>query len=912
MSGGQTSSESQIFHSKETVSVLSHSSKDSKAVPSGKSGVEKDNTAKESNQISDYVLEYKKEVEKKFANSKANANFKLKRKRKPGASKVIQRSTQDYLKTEENKMERISTRKTNKENLWAKKKKAREVKVQETSFEMIGKAEIITQAKSSMENFAKLRIQNGLSEKLKRDKSGESGQVNRSLRRTKMKMTKEIISRIKAFHEDKISGTVSPDSVKTKNLKNNLFVIEKSRQVYNSLESAKNLGWIDLRAQKVKSDLNLLRKKYILKKKKARRNKTKVGSDKDKDTKTTVPNLESWRVTRLVLLLARLDRRHLESQLANKQSLLHRELIDAVLRLVGTNIDFTGLFRQAIYNEDILRRYRPGILEKVKRLSSLEFQLRKKPFCTQEYNENLMPSMMESLVRSSRNRDFSSEHIRLIRSKELLIPPDNLSCDKSRPSSLKVHKTKAIPCLRDKKYFNLLNRGKMGINPSRVSPNFMSLSGVNKKPKKKTKKEVKRIQGGLQRRKTGSQMWEEFVMKNMKTKIKKLNILKRERGNNYSININNNNYNNNINLFDTDMVMKPPDDGVSPKKVVAIPTFKKQAKKSQKLDSKQIRSKHTSLMKKGSKLSKGLQKKNHSLKAKSEYRKKRIGDSSLRNEKDSRRNINLDLRVPKKPTCSSFKMNSKRILHLKNKKQNSSNLRNMTKKQSYKDLRVNKMDTRNLSKLHKKQLPKLALNKSKYMLAAGYFAGNCYPSKIKSDRQNFQANADSLNCKAKKKMRSQCINTSRRFKDSRSWLVSEDKISNHSRSILRLKEKFNKKTDFYKLNSFLKKIKQRTNVQSLKKRQKSKPSKKPASFKAVGKVSNPGVHLSNKNRNQLEKKIRRSSWNMSQKIKQENQDTLNVNKEYFSNKGNVNQIDVLKSLPTGKIVFYNSIPSFIA
>ena len=94
-------------------------------------------------------------------------------------------------------------------------------------------------------------------------------------------------------------------------------------------------------------------------------------------------------------------------------------------------------------------------------------------------------------------------------------------------------------------------------------------------------------------------------------------------------------------------------------------------------------------------------------------------------------------------------------------------------------------------------------------MAAGYLNKGVNISQIKSERQKAHINAESLHCKQQKKVRSQCANTSRRLKESRTWLVSEDKISSHSKSLLRLKQKLKKKTDYYKLNNFLKKIKDR-------------------------------------------------------------------------------------------------------
>ena len=100
-------------------------------------------------------------------------------------------------------------------------------------------------------------------------------------------------------------------------------------------------------------------------------------------------------------------------------------------------------------------------------------------------------------------------------------------------------------CKYKKKNNSSLCRKSKKMKPSSfLHPNFMTLSGVNNKGinrkgnrmKKKRSAKIKKTISQSRKGKT-SDLWEDFLVKNVKTKIKKLNILKREKGNNYSISI---------------------------------------------------------------------------------------------------------------------------------------------------------------------------------------------------------------------------------------------------------------------------------------------------------------------------------------------------------------------------------------
>jgi hypothetical protein len=858
MSGGQILNESDIFASKASISIFSTEDQTELNRQTNRTSGQKtkEGETEEETQIREYVEEYKKEVERKFLMSKANANFKLRRAarvtvvRKPGSSR-------EQVKTEENKYERISSRKTNKENHWTKK--ICHVKKFEPSFEMIGDAEIISHGgvspekkKKSMKKDAKSPVSSSCKKEVSKD-----GKSTVALKKTKLKMKKEILRRLANAKLEKSEKEVSVDSVKEKGRRANLFIVEKQTQEYCSIDSAEQLDFIDLNAQKIKSDLTFLRKRYFLKKKKIRKtkknNKSKEIEKTEKKGETTEPqiNLEAWRVTKMIYLLAKLNKRHLQNQIKNPRSLLHRELIDGVLRLVGVNVDLAGVFHQAVHTESLMEKYNPQIMERSKKLVRLEKQFREKVFQTQDKNENVL-SFRDSNIRSTRYKDFSPEQLMLIRSKEVLVPPDNFSADKSRPSSMKIHKTSSQNCYKSKYQKNQIKKGaknnsSLGRKTKVMKPasflhtNFMTMSGVNankvmrksKYAKKGKSLKSKNLGSRSQRSKKQSDMWEDFLVKNVKTKIKKLNILKREKGNNYSISINNNNYNNNINLINPDMISATTKitkkSSQSPKNNKNYRTFsklehlkKKSVRQSNSQNSKKIRSTKNNSFK-----TSHLPRKMLSLKSKKETSKDKMRSVHFKTKKSMKKQkIQLDLVAKHKMLNSTSRVQSSRIISKKTKKSKptSSVLQKLSQKSNLKHLALNLPLHPKVPKILNFNKPILNMDKSKYMLAAGYLKKNNNISQIKSDRQKVHLNAESLHCKQQKKVRSQCINTSRKLKDSRTWLVSEDKISSHSKSLLRIKEKLKKKTDYYKLNNFLKKIKDRTHT---KKTQKTVNSSRP-------------------------------------------------------------------------------------
>ena len=76
MSNGQARGHSSIFRSQPSETLFS-----SEESSSGSSDSGKDAAVSESQQIQQYVRQYRAEVEKKFKASKANAHFKLRRRR---------------------------------------------------------------------------------------------------------------------------------------------------------------------------------------------------------------------------------------------------------------------------------------------------------------------------------------------------------------------------------------------------------------------------------------------------------------------------------------------------------------------------------------------------------------------------------------------------------------------------------------------------------------------------------------------------------------------------------------------------------------------------------------------------------------------------------------------------------------
>lgn len=831
MSGAQILNESDIFASKESVSIFStEERRELSRMNRRKTSVEREPTQKEEEvQIREYVEEYKREVEKKFLTSKANANFKLKRLNRNTISK--KRVSRDKeLKTEENKYERISSRKTNKENRWTKPKEAFE-----PSFEMIGDSEIITQARSSLEA-QKRRSQSRARKSGKGHGTENNVETKPVLKKTKLKMKREILRRLRNSKFEKSEQSVSTESAKEKPARKNLFIIEKNLGEYDPLASVREMNFVDLRAEKVKSDLLFLRKKYFAKRKKRRKMKKASGEDKEnsQSDKAGLVNLETWRLTKIVYLLSKLDKRHLQQQLGNPESCLHRELIDAVLRLVGVNLDFARVFRQGVMNESILQKFRPSIVERSHRLEHMEKRLQKRVFRTRDKNEEIVLSFKDSMGRSTKYKDLSPEHLMLIRSKEVLMSPENLSLEKSRPSSMKIHKTTSQNCYKSenqkkvkatKPQNSSLTRKHRVIKPaSFVHPNFMTMSGVNntnllhktRPPKKGKSVKTRRMKASAPGKKH-SDMWEDFLVKNVKTKIKKLNILKRDKGNNFSISINNNNYNNNINLINPGGIKNLKRNKHPPKSPKLGHTYQNSKKTGNMFKYKAGRSSNSQNFKK-IRASKGLRpkkenlpRKMHSLKVKRNPGRS-AKTSQFKTQKPSgKTKIRLDLVNKKSLLNTSSRVKSSRIISKKLQKPKpvSSVLQKITKKANLKNLALNLPLHPKIPKILNFHKPISKTDKSKYLLASGYLSKNMNISQIKSERQKAYLNAESLHCKHTKKVRSQCVNTSRKMKDSRTWLASDDKVSSHSKSLLRIKEKLKKKADYYKLNNFLKKIKNR-------------------------------------------------------------------------------------------------------
>lgn len=831
MSGAQILNESEIFASKESVSIFSTEERQElRRMDKRKSSSEPEAAQKEEEvQIREYVEEYKREVEKKFLTSKANANFKLKRLNWNTVSKTKPSRDKD-VKTEEHKYERISSRKTNKENRWTKRKDTFE-----PSFEMIGDSEIITQARSSLEA-PKRRSQSRARRSTKGPRLEDALETKSSLKKTKLKMKKEILRRLRVSKFEKSEQSISAESAKDRLAPKNLFVVEKNLGEYDALASVRNLDFVDLKAEKVKTDLLFLRKKYFVKRKKRR--KLKRADDEDKENPKSVTkdsgNLEAWRLAKVVYLLSKLDKRHLERQLQNPESCLHRELIDAVLRLVGVNLDFAGVFRQAVFNESILQKFRPSIVERSHRLEHIERHLQNKMYRTRDRNEEIVLSFKDSVGRSTKYKDLSPEQLMLIRSKEVLMSPENISVEKSRPSSMKIHKTTSQNCYKSgkqkkvkvaKPHNSSLSRKNRVIKPaSFVHPNFMTMSGVNntkmlhktRQAKKGKSLKTKRV-NACGPGKKHSEMWDEFLVKNVKTKIRKLNILKREKGNNFSISINNNNYNNNINLINPNSfknVKKHKHPPKSPKLGQAYHASKKtgstfnykSGRCSNSQNFKKIRAGKIVGAKK-----ENMPRKMHSLKAKRNPGRSTKAKQFKTHKPSSKNKIRLDLVKKKNLLNTSSRVKSSRIISkkLQKAKPMSSVLQKITKKPKLNNLALNLPLHPKIPKILNFHKPISKTDKSKYLLASGYLSKNANISQIKSERQKAYLNAESLHCKHNKKVRSQCVNTSRKLKDSRTWLVSDDKVSSHSKSLLRIKEKLKKKADYYKLNNFIKKIKNR-------------------------------------------------------------------------------------------------------
>lgn len=819
MSGGQNLNESDIFASKESISIFS--TEDLEELTARDADSSRPKPTKQSNteetQIREYVEEYKREVERKFKQSKANANFKLKRVKRPTVPRKA-RCESEQVKTEEVKYERISSRKTNKENHWTKK--ARQVRQFEPSFEVIGDAEVISNTLASPEK-SKARAKSPFFSSHKKDFSRDA-KTPLVLKKTKLKLKKEILKRLKEAKSEKSEREVSVESGKEKRRGHQMYLVERQTEAYRSIDSARELNFIDLRAQRVKADLAFLRKRYFFKKKRNRMTKKNVKESEKKKEKSV--NLEAWRLTKMIYFLARLDKRHLQTQIQNPRSMLHRELIDGVLRLVGVNLDLASVFSQAARDESILKKFHPEVFARSKKLSDLEKQFRDKVFQTHDRNEHGV-SYRDSRGQSTKYKDFSPEQLLLIRSKEVLIPPDNFSVDKSRPSSMKIHKTSSQNCYKNvgskmiKKNNSSLGRRHKVMKPaSFMHSNFMTMSGVNVqkagRKKKFSKKgrslKTKNLGSRSQRNPGQSDLWEDFLVKNVKTKIKKLNILKRDKGNKYSISINNNNFNNNINLINPEMLNRTNQKSSSPhlpktrnqnyRSISKMEHLRKMPLRgSTSQNSKKFRQKNESF--------KGAQhpRKMKSLKTKKENLKEATNRAKLGGKKSQ---IHLDLANKHRTPNSSLRVKSSRRV-LNNQKKTPSVFKKLSKKSTMKHLALNLPIHPKVPKLATFNKPLLNMDKSKYLLAAGYLKKNSKMSQIKSERQKLQMHAESLHCKQQKKIRSQCVNTSRKLRDSRTWLVSEDKISSHSKSLLRIKEKLQKKTDFYKLNNFLKKIKDR-------------------------------------------------------------------------------------------------------
>ena len=74
----------------------------------------------------------------------------------------------------------------------------------------------------------------------------------------------------------------------------------------------------------------------------------------------------------------------------------------------------------------------------------------------------------------------------------------------------------------------------------------------------KVKKSIDKNKKKCESLNPNKECYQDILIDNVKTKIKKLNILKKaKKSNNYSININNHNFNNNINVFNPNLLMKP-------------------------------------------------------------------------------------------------------------------------------------------------------------------------------------------------------------------------------------------------------------------------------------------------------------------------------------------------------------------
>jgi len=371
----------------------------------------------------------------------------------------------------------------------------------------------------------------------------------------------------------------------------------------------------------------------------------------------------------------------------------------------------------------------------------------------------------------------------------------------------------------------------------------MTMSGVNNKKllqknkysKKGKSLKVNKNTPGTRKTSKKSDLWEDFLVKNVKTKIKKLNILKREKGNNYSISINNNNFNNNINLINPGIIKSKK---LNQKKKSRSPKLdqnyrRTNMKKAQIIKKKGIRNSNSQNIKKiktskSNGLKRGhLPRKMHSMKA-TRNPSNNMKMSQFKTQKIANKNkIQLDLVKKQGLLNSSSRIKSSRMMSKKFHKSKpvSSVLQKITKKANIKNLALNLPLHPKIPRILNFNKPILNMDKSKYLLAAGYLNKNVNISQIKSERQKAYMNAESLHCKQKKKVRSQCVNTSRKLRDSRTWLVSEDKISSHSKSLLRIKEKLKKKTDYYKLNNFLKKIKDRNHQDKKQKINTSRPKK---------------------------------------------------------------------------------------
>ena len=425
-------------------------------------------------------------------------------------------------------------------------------------------------------------------------------------------------------------------------------------------------------------------------------------------------------------------------------------------------------------------------------------------------------------MQSTKNKDYSPENLMLIRSKEVLIPPENFSVDKSRPSSLKINKTTSQNCYKrqypKKVQFPKNNNSSLGKKSknlktsSFLQSNFMTLSGVNnkgliKKGKIMRKGRLGKLKKTVSHRKSKktSDIWEDFVVKNVKTKIKKLNILKREKGNNYSISINNNNFNNNINLINSGNLKenKQNHQNTISKSPKLKPKFYRLTNKGKQIIRKKGGRKSNSQnlnkfqsQKSGTSKQKKKTRKMQSLKDKRTvnrgFQKNHFKSQKIQNKQK----ILLDLASKNTLLNSASRLNSSRANHKKfNKNKQVSNvLQKITKKANLKNLALNLPLHPKIPKLLNFNKPMLNMDKSKYLLDAGYLNKGVKISLIKSERQQMNINGESLHCKKiKKKVKSQCANTSRRLKESRTWLASDDKISSHSKSLLRIKKKLKKK-----------------------------------------------------------------------------------------------------------------------